>query len=113
MDHNNWAQHEHLEYFKIREKFILHPQEFCPIFVDGADQSTFKLPNFMVKTECERGHAIKVGLFCLFRYSRENKFRLFTITEEHKTGAIYVVGTVHCFLDCRATAGLLPRSLFI
>lgn len=56
---------------------------------------------------------MKVRLIGLLKHARENILRLFTLTEEHETGANHVVETVHRFLQSRVTQGPLPRTLYI
>lgn len=112
-DHNSWVRRERLEYYKRRDQAILHSQDYCSVIVDGADQSAFGLPHFMVKTKSERGHAMKVRLIGLLEHGRENILRLFTLTEEHETGANHVVETVHRFLQSRVKQGPLPRIFYI
>lgn len=111
--HREFIQLERREYKKKRENAILHPGHYCSIIVDGADQSAFGLPHFMVKTKNARGHAMKVKLVGLLDHKKPNEVHLMTMTEEHETGANHMVEAVHRFLMTRSKEGPLPRNLYV
>lgn len=105
---------ERLEYKKRRDSAILNPLECVSLIVDGADQSAYGLPKFVVKTKVDRGHAIKVRLVGVLQHSVPNKLRLFTMTEEHRTGANHIIESIHLSLtDILSEQGRLSRKLFL
>lgn len=100
---------ERLSYKKNRDRAILDPNKYLSLIVDGADQSAFGLPHFTVKTKAERGHAIKVKLIGVLQHSTKNVLRLFTLTDEHETGANHIIESIHrTLLDLQKTQ-VLPR----
>ncbi len=111
--HNEFIARERREYKKKRDMSKLHPSDYLSIIVDGADQSAFGLPHFMVKTKDDRGHSLKVRLIGLLGHYQENRLRLFTLTEEYPTGANHIVEAIHRYLNERINQSVLPRILFI
>lgn len=103
-----WA--ERLSYKKNRDRAILDPNNYLSIIVDGADQSAFGLPHFTVKTKSERGHAIKVKLIGVLQHSTINVLRLFTMTDEHETGANHIIESIHRTLLDIQKSQALPRT---
>ncbi len=83
------------------------------MIVDGADQSAFGLPHFMIKKKDDRGHTLKVRLVGLLEHNQLNKLRLYTLTEEYPTGANHVIEAVHRFLSERVNQSTLPRTFYI
>ncbi len=112
-EHNDYIARERREYKKKRDKAKLQPDQFLSIIVDGADQSAFGLPHFMVKTKDDRGHSLKVRLIGLLEHNQENRLRLFTLTEEYPTGANHVIEAIHRFLTERINQSSLPRTFYI
>ncbi len=112
-EHNELIAKERREYKKKRDKARLQPDQLLSIIVDGADQSAFGLPHFMIKTKDDRGHSLKVRLIGLLEHSHQNRLRLFTLTEEFPTGANHVVEAIHRFLTERINQGVLPRTFYI
>ncbi len=112
-DHNHLIAKERREYKKKRDKARLQPNNYLSIIVDGADQSAFGLPHFMIKTKDDRGHSLKVRLIGLLEHNQENKLRLFTLTEEYPTGANHVIEAVHRFLTERGNQSTMPRVFYI
>ncbi len=112
-EHNELIAKERREYKKKRDKAKLQPDQFLSIIVDGADQSAFGLPHFMIKTKDDRGHSLKVRLIGLLEHNQQNQLRLFTLTEEYPTGANHVIEAIHRFLSERINQSNLPRTFFI
>lgn len=52
---------ELLEYWKRRDKAILHTDQYC-IILDGANQSAFGLPHFVTGTKDTRGESLILNL---------------------------------------------------
>ncbi len=111
--HNELIAKERREYKKKRDQARLQPDRFLSIIVDGADQSAFGLPHFMIKTKDDRGHSLKVRLIGLLEHNQKNQLRLYTLTEEYPTGANHVIEAVHRFLNERVHQSILPRTFFI
>ena len=112
-EHNEFIARERREYKKKRDYARLQPNKYLSIIVDGADQSAFGLPHFMIKTKDDRGHSLKVRLIGLLEHNQQNKLRLFTLTEEFPTGANHVVEAIHRFLSDRVHSSELPRTFYI
>ena len=104
---------ERVQYKMKRERAILHPNKFLSIIIDGADQTAFGLPHFVVNTKESRGHALKVKMVGLIEHCRPNKLHLFTMTEEHETGANHIVETLHRYLTMRKAFSTIPRILYL
>lgn len=111
--HQNFVTQERMEYQKKRDRARLDPGRYCSIIVDGADQSAFGLPHFTTATKNQRGHSLKVKLVGLLAHDVQNHLMLFTMTEEHATGANHIVESIHRFLNSRRSTGPLPRTLFV
>ncbi len=111
--HYQMISDERLEYKRKRDIATLHPSEAWSLIVDGADQKAYGLPHFITSTKSQRGEALKVKLIGLLEHGLENKLRLLTMTEEHKTGANHVIEAVHRFLMDRSISDTPPPKLFI
>ncbi len=112
-EHNELIGRERREYKKKRDKARLQPTQYLSIIVDGADQSPFGLPHFMIKTKDDRGHTLKVRLIGLLEHNQQNRLRLFTLTEEYPTGANHVIEAIHRFLGERVNQATLPRTFYL
>lgn len=111
--HRLLIEMERREYKKKREQAMLHPDRYCSIIMDGADQSAFGLPHFMVKTKDVRGHSLKVKVVGVLDHGRPNRVTFLTMTEEQETGANHIIETLHRVLSMRAKRGSLPPELYI
>ncbi len=111
--HMNTISDERLEYQKKRDRARLDPSKFCSIIVDGADQSAFGLPHFTTTTKDVKGLALKVKVVGVLEHLVENNLHLFTMTQEHSTGANHIVETIHRFLQDRRARGALPPKFFV
>lgn len=106
---------EGMEYQEKQGKTVLFPEEFCSIIVDGVDQSTFGLPKFVTESESEdeRGRAVKICLTGLLEHKKPAISYLYTVKEEHKTGANHVLETIDRFIFDLAASGLLLPMLYV
>ncbi len=111
--HYQMISDERLEYKRKRDIATLQPSEAWSLIVDGADQKAYGLPHFITSTKSQRGETLKVKLIGLLEHAMENKLRLLTMTEEHKTGANHVIEAVHRFLMDRSLTDTTPPKLFI
>lgn len=99
---------ERREYYKKRDNAVIHPEDCCSIIVPGADQSAFGLPHFVTKRKVENGHALKVKLIGVLEHRRHNQLYLFTMTEQHETGANHIIEAIHQFIHHKSKASTLP-----
>ena len=111
--HLDFIFRERMEYQTKKDRARLHSSDFCSIIVDGADQSAYGLPHFTTKPKSQRGHSMKVKLIGLLEHRVLNRLTLFTMTEEHSTGANHVVEVIHRFLNKKREDGSLPPKLFV
>lgn len=111
--HVDMVFRERLEYQKKSERAVLHPDRYCSICVDGADQSAFGLPHFATSTKNMRGRALRVRLIGILEHGSEKKLHLFTMTEEFQTGANHIIECVHRFIQERVRSGPLPPTLYV
>lgn len=112
-EHNTYVATERMAYQMKRDRARLQPSDYCSIIIDGADQSAFGIPHFATTTKTQRGHALKVKLVGLLEHNVENSLFLFTMTEEHETGANHIIEAIHRYLNTRFTQSPLPRTLFV
>ncbi len=111
--HLKMVRDERMEYQKKRDRARLHPSEYCSIIVDGADQSAFGIPHFITKTKEQKGISLKVKVIGLLEHDVENRLMIFTMTEDHETGANHIVESIHRFLSSRRNRGPIPRKFFV
>ncbi len=110
MDH---VSQERLEYRRKRNNAIRDPSKYCSLIVDGADQSAYGLPHFVTTTKDVHGQAMKVRLIGVLEHASLNTLRLYSMTEEHKTGANHIVESIHRTLNDIAMVATLPPCLYI
>lgn len=111
--HLKFIFQERLEYQKKKDRARLHSSDCCSIIIDGADQSAFGIPHFTTKPKSQRGHAMKVKLIGLLEHKIQNKLTLYTMTEEHSTGANHVIEVLHRFLNVKRSEGPLPAKFYV
>lgn len=111
--HLDYIRRERLEYKKNRDRAILEPNSCISLIIDGADQSAFGLPHFTTKVKSERGHSLKVKLVGVLQHAIKNKLRLYTLTEEHKTGANHIIEALHRSLMDIYITKQLPKVMYI
>ncbi len=111
--HIKWIKAERLVYQVKKDRARLRPSEYCSIIVDGADQHAYGLPHFITKTKKQTGLALEVKVVGCLEHNVENKLHLYTMTEEHKTGANHIIEVIHRFLNDRRNRGPLPRTFFV
>lgn len=107
--HLRMVWQERLQYKKNRDRAILQPSQYMSMIIDGADQSAFGLPHFTVKTKNERGHSIKVKLVGVLQHGVQNHLRLYTLTDEHQTGANHIIESLHRSISDISEKCKLPR----
>ena len=111
--HLNFVFAERREYAKKRDRAKLHSSEACSVIIDGADESAFGIPHFTTTPKSQRGHGMKVKLIGLLEHQLEPRLSLYTMTEEHKTGANHIIETIHRFLVRKRAEGPLPAKFYI
>ena len=112
-EHTAFITKERIAYQLKKDRARLHPSECCSIIIDGADESAFGLPHFTTTPKSQRGHALKVKLVGLLHHKIDNKLYLYTMTQEHQTGANHIIETLHRFLNSKRAEGPLPPKLYI
>ena len=112
-EHIKMVSDERMEYQKKKDRARLNPSEYCSLIIDGADQKAFGLPHFITATKEQKGNAMKLKLIGLLHHDIQNFLHVFTMTEEHETGANHIIECIHRFLNFRALKGPLPRTLFV
>ena len=108
--HLDFINRERMMYTLRRDRARLDPSSFLSIIIDGADQSAFGLPHFTTSVKTARGHSLKVKLVGLLHHAVPNNLHLFTMTDDHATGANHIVETVHRFINSQSVKGPLPRT---
>ncbi len=111
--HLKMVRDERMEYQKKKDRARLTPSEYCSIIVDGADQHEYGLPHFPTKTKEQKGHSLKLKLVGLLEHEVQNMLHIYTMTEEHETGANHVIECIHRFINYRRNKGPLPRKFFV
>lgn len=112
--HLNMAKIERQGYTSRRELAIRHPDKYCSIILDGADQKSYGLPHFIFATKSDRGHKIKVKCIGVLEHLRQKQLSLFTMTEEFASGANHIIETTHRVLQKKKQImGKLPEVLFV
>lgn len=111
--HTDFISRERMAYQKKKDRARLNESDYCSIIVDGADQSAFGLPHFTTSHKSQRGHALKVKLVGLLEHRLANKLYLYTMTQEHQTGANHVVEVLHRFINQKHTTGPLPSKFYV
>lgn len=111
--HNDFVALERREYMRKAELAMLRPSQYLSFVIDGADQSAYTLPHFVTKTKDSRGNGLKVHLIGVLQHLSINKLSLYTMTENHKTGANHIVECVHRFINDAAREGEIPRTVFL
>lgn len=111
--HYNHIARERQAYLMNQENAKLDPSEYMSIAVDGADQSAFGIPHFVTITKDTKGHALKVKLIGLLEHCMDKRVALYTMTEDHETGANHVIECIHRYLNSRNDRLGLPKVLFV
>ena len=112
-EHYDLVAKERQAYKMNKDKSLLNPSEYMSIVVDGADQSAFGLPHFVNITKDTRGHALKIKLIGVMEHSATGRVGLYTMTEDHETGANHVIECVHRFIDSKNKTTGLANVLYI
>jgi len=112
-EHHKFIARERQEYCSNRLRAAHNPSLVCSMIIDGADQSAFGLPHFVIRTKAERGHSMKIKLIGLIDHGAINRSHLFLMTEEFETGSNHVVEALHRSLTVKSQTGSLPDTLFL
>lgn len=112
-EHLNFISRERMGYQQKKDRARLQGSEYCSVIVDGSDMSAFGLPHFITTPKSQRGHALKVKLIGLLEHKLENFLFLYTMTQEHETGANHIVEVLHRFINAKRADGPLPRKFFV
>ncbi len=112
-DHMDYVNRERLEYRRKRNNAIREPSKYCSLIMDGADQSAYGLPHFTTTTKDVKGQSMKVRLIGVLQHASTNTLRLYTMTEEHKTGANHIIESLHRALNDMAMTNSLSQCLYI
>lgn len=94
-EHISTVMKEQLEDREPQDCVILFPDRYFPIIVVGTEQFAFPLSNFATKSINVRGKPMEVVLIGLLEHQRPNHLHLFTMTEEHETGANHIGQPLH------------------
>lgn len=92
---------------------MLHPDRYCSIILNGADKSVYGLPKVIVKKKQSRGNDLKLKLIGIMDHGNPHRVRLFSMTEEHRTGSNRVVEALHTILDMRRMISPLSSELYV
>jgi len=92
---------------------LINPDVVYSIIIDGADQSAFGLPHFVLSTKGERGNSLKVKMVGVMEHGAATRSSLFLMTGEFETGANHVIEAMHRTLCDRVTIGRLPDISFV
>lgn len=112
--HLDFIARERREYRRKCELAILYPTSYLSLVVDGADQTKFSLPHFTTSVKDQRGHGLAVHLIGLLRHAALNRLRLFTMTDEHASGANHIVESIHRLInEIEEAEERLPPHLFL
>lgn len=104
---------ERQAYLMNQENAKLNPSDYMSIAIDGADQSAFGLPHFVTITKDTKGHSLKVKLIGVLEHGMEKRVALYTMTEDHETGANHVIECIHRYLNIRNANHGLPKVLCV
>lgn len=98
--------------YQIRKmKTMRYPLQCCIIIIDGADQTAFGHPNFKTRTKDVKGTAVKVRLIVVLEHRNlKRRHSLYIMTEEIQTDTNHIIETLHHFINCRKSQGLLPNK---
>lgn len=107
IQHLTFVSNERMAYQQQKDRARLHGTKYCSIIVDGADQSAFGLPNFTTTPKSQKGHSLKVKLIGLLEHKPECQLFLYTMTQEHETGASHIVEVIHRFINNNVASTLI------
>lgn len=111
--HYDFIATERQAYKMNQDNAALNASQYMSIAIDGADQSAFGLPHFVTVTKDTRGHSIKVKLVGIVQHGRQKHISLYTMSENHETGANHVIECLHRFLNNRNDQFGLSKNLYI
>ena len=111
--HIEMVSRERREYQKKCEQAALFPSRFTSLIVDGADQSSYGLPHFIVNTKAVVGHSLKVKLIGVLEHGVQKHLSLYTMTAEFESGANHIIEALHRTLTRKAMGSKLQGTLFV
>ncbi len=111
--HFSMVLDERLEYKRKKDIASLDPSNAWSVIIDGADQRAYGLPHFISKTKAQRGQALRVKLIGILEHAAENKLRLLTMTDEHKSGANHIIESIHRYLMDRSLSSAVPPTMYV
>lgn len=76
------------EYRKRQVRAVLHPDSYCSIIIDNANQSSFRVPHFVTRSEDMKRSAIKVKLIGVLEHIKQSRLQLFSMTNNTKLAPI-------------------------
>lgn len=91
----------------------VRPSEFCFITKDCANQFAYFTPQFTFRTKVEEDWSLKAELVGLLVHERLNHLYLYTLTDEHETGANRIAETLYWVFNNQAIKCSLPKTLFL
>ena len=112
-EHLKFVYDERMYYQKKKDRARLNSANICSVILDGADQTAFGIPHKTTTPKSQRGHALKVKLVGLLEHKLEPQLLLYTMTQEHQTGANHIVEVLHRFINKKRSEGPLPKKLYI
>lgn len=81
--------------------------------VDGANQSAFGLPNFVLKTIDDRGYVLNDRRVELLEYGKPNRISLLKWRKSSKTGANDIIEAIPRFINNRVRSDCLSPPLYV
>ena len=95
------------------DRALHDPGNHLSLIIDGADQSAFGLPHFVTTVKTTKGHGLKIKLVGIIQHGTPKKLHLYTMSEEHETGANHAVESLHRCLNSPDFEEKLPRTMYI
>lgn len=101
------------EYHQRQDWAILHPDSYCFITIQGADQSVFGVPHFVTTSKDMKWRVMRAKLTGVQQHPEPSRLHLLTITEEHETGASHIVKSLDGFQSDQVSNCALPPTHFV
>lgn len=80
---------------------------------DVAHEPKFALPLFTTRVKDQRDHGVSVHMIGIPCHLQANSLRLFTMTDEHATGANHIIESIQRLLNECADAGPISGILYL
>lgn len=104
---------EHMEFKIGQDRAILSSETYFLRFLGEADQPAVGLPQFVTQSKDEWETALKTRRIELLQHKNPKRLYLFTVREEHYTGASYIIETIHRFVRDMSAFSSLPSRLYV